>query len=391
MTTTTATATRDHHGAPLLHRHPSSRTVRPPPLAMTTRRHHAPRHAPPAAGPDDGTRSPILAAHHGSPGRSKPATAARYRQGDGDRGRQQERRHDKFRRHRIRRRRSTRPPRTRRGRRPHLHQCDERRDVVRSSTSPRAEHRAATPRATHRLRRRVEPRTPRSRHEDGVRAVAKNYANFDEALLPMVLASGVSGEAAASVAEAIMGNPALKAQAERAFQRARTQRRLIATPTLDTARFPRRRRHRDTSQPRASRSAPLHARGGGDARGDERRAPTPAPSSGERRVPGGGRNAVEHRAATDGRSSDRTWLARSPCERAASGHRPEAPMPPRRPTRVGRPVPDGSAGPRGVPVSGARRRRRRLPRERRGRRRWRAAAPAPARRRRVRESSPAAA
>lgn len=63
--------------------------------------------------------------------------------------------------------------------------------------------------------------TPRSRHESGVRAVARNYASFDEALLPMVLASGVSGEAAASVAEAIMGNPALKAQAERAFQRAR--------------------------------------------------------------------------------------------------------------------------------------------------------------------------
>lgn len=62
---------------------------------------------------------------------------------------------------------------------------------------------------------------PRSRHENGVRAVARNFANFDDALLPMVLASGVSGEAAASVAEAILGNPALKAQAERAFQRAR--------------------------------------------------------------------------------------------------------------------------------------------------------------------------
>jgi hypothetical protein len=61
----------------------------------------------------------------------------------------------------------------------------------------------------------------RSRHEDGVRAVARNFDNFDDALLPMVLASGVSGEAAASVAEAILGNPALKAQAERAFQRAR--------------------------------------------------------------------------------------------------------------------------------------------------------------------------
>lgn len=63
--------------------------------------------------------------------------------------------------------------------------------------------------------------TPRSRHEGGVRAVARNYDNFSDALLPMVLASGVSGEAAASVAEAIMGNPALRAQAERAFQRAR--------------------------------------------------------------------------------------------------------------------------------------------------------------------------
>jgi len=62
---------------------------------------------------------------------------------------------------------------------------------------------------------------PRSRHESGVRAVAKNYDNFADALLPMVLASGVSGEAATSVADAILSNPALKAQAERAFQRAR--------------------------------------------------------------------------------------------------------------------------------------------------------------------------
>ena len=62
---------------------------------------------------------------------------------------------------------------------------------------------------------------PRSRHENGVRAVARNFDNFEDALLPMVLASGVSGEAPASVADAILGNPALKAQAERAFQRAR--------------------------------------------------------------------------------------------------------------------------------------------------------------------------
>lgn len=62
---------------------------------------------------------------------------------------------------------------------------------------------------------------PRSKQDAGVRAVARNYSQFEDALLPMVLASGVAGEAAATVAEAIMGNPALKAQAERAFQRAR--------------------------------------------------------------------------------------------------------------------------------------------------------------------------
>lgn len=63
--------------------------------------------------------------------------------------------------------------------------------------------------------------SPRSRHEAGVRAVARNFDNFHDALLPMVLASGVSGERAASVANAILANPALRAQAERAFQRAR--------------------------------------------------------------------------------------------------------------------------------------------------------------------------
>jgi len=62
---------------------------------------------------------------------------------------------------------------------------------------------------------------PRSRHEQNVRAVARNFDNFDDALEHMVRASGVSREAAASVAEAIKGNPALKAQAEVAFQRAR--------------------------------------------------------------------------------------------------------------------------------------------------------------------------
>jgi len=59
-----------------------------------------------------------------------------------------------------------------------------------------------------------------SRHDASVRAVASRYDNFKDALLPMVLASGVTGEAAVAVAEAIQANPALKAQAERAFQRA---------------------------------------------------------------------------------------------------------------------------------------------------------------------------
>lgn len=61
----------------------------------------------------------------------------------------------------------------------------------------------------------------RSRHEQGVRVIARNYDSFEDALVPMVLASGVSGEAASAVAGAIRNNPALRAQAERAFQRAR--------------------------------------------------------------------------------------------------------------------------------------------------------------------------
>jgi len=59
-----------------------------------------------------------------------------------------------------------------------------------------------------------------SRHDASVRAVAARYDNFQDALLPMVLASGVTGDAAVAVADAIQANPALKAQAERAFQRA---------------------------------------------------------------------------------------------------------------------------------------------------------------------------
>jgi hypothetical protein len=63
----------------------------------------------------------------------------------------------------------------------------------------------------------------RTRHEQGVRAVARAYDNLNEALIPMVLASGVSGEQAPRVAEAIRSNPALLAQAEKAFTRARIE------------------------------------------------------------------------------------------------------------------------------------------------------------------------
>jgi uncharacterized protein YcsI (UPF0317 family) len=63
----------------------------------------------------------------------------------------------------------------------------------------------------------VETSSP---HAAGVRSIAARYDNFDDALLPMVLASGVTGQAAVAVAEAVRKNPVLLAQAERAFQRA---------------------------------------------------------------------------------------------------------------------------------------------------------------------------
>jgi hypothetical protein len=63
--------------------------------------------------------------------------------------------------------------------------------------------------------------TPAQRSEASVRAIASKYATFEEALLPMVLASGVTGDAAVAVAAAVDANPALRAQAERAWQKAR--------------------------------------------------------------------------------------------------------------------------------------------------------------------------
>ena len=135
------------------------------------------------------------------------------------------------------------------------HQLDECRRPRALGTAPVA------PRIAPTVRRRAPGSRRRSEDaaqppRDGVRAVAKNFNNFDDALLPMVLASGVSGEAAASVADAIKGNPALKAQAERAFQRADStpsDRPSRAAPTA--SRGPR--RIATPSQPCASRSAPL--------------------------------------------------------------------------------------------------------------------------------------
>lgn len=53
---------------------------------------------------------------------------------------------------------------------------------------------------------------------DSVRRVASSYRSFDEALLPMVYASGLAGEAAAAVVSAIRNNDGLRAQAERAYR-----------------------------------------------------------------------------------------------------------------------------------------------------------------------------
>jgi hypothetical protein len=58
-----------------------------------------------------------------------------------------------------------------------------------------------------------------------VRNVAARYTpdQFKEALLPMVLASGVKPHAAGPVVDAILSNPNLLAQAKKAFNRAHSQ------------------------------------------------------------------------------------------------------------------------------------------------------------------------
>lgn len=60
-----------------------------------------------------------------------------------------------------------------------------------------------------------------NRHEVHVRAIAAQHDNFEDALPHMVRASGVTGDAARAATKAILANPALKAQAERAYARAR--------------------------------------------------------------------------------------------------------------------------------------------------------------------------
>lgn len=87
--------------------------------------------------------------------------------------------------------------------------------VVRVNPGPVARRMNSTAYST------LDAQGPRSRHELGVRAVARDAASFEDALFDMVCASGVSRENAEGVTCAILGNPALKAQAERAFQRAR--------------------------------------------------------------------------------------------------------------------------------------------------------------------------
>lgn len=63
----------------------------------------------------------------------------------------------------------------------------------------------------------------RQRELADVRSVALRYDTFEEAVLPMVLASdrSLSGEVAVRVADAVMGNERLRAQAERAYHKAR--------------------------------------------------------------------------------------------------------------------------------------------------------------------------
>lgn len=63
----------------------------------------------------------------------------------------------------------------------------------------------------------------KSRHERSVTAVAARYERFEDAILPMVLASGVTGDAAIKVAESIMSNTPLRNQAEAAHRQARDE------------------------------------------------------------------------------------------------------------------------------------------------------------------------
>ncbi len=67
----------------------------------------------------------------------------------------------------------------------------------------------------------MTPQATHARRSASVASVAAGTTTFDQALLPMVLATGVSGKAAVAVAEAIKSNPDLYAQAERAWKQGR--------------------------------------------------------------------------------------------------------------------------------------------------------------------------
>lgn len=62
---------------------------------------------------------------------------------------------------------------------------------------------------------------PDQKRIDGVDSIAARFPDFDSALVPMVLASGVDARAAFEVANAIRSNPNLLAQAQRAYEQAR--------------------------------------------------------------------------------------------------------------------------------------------------------------------------
>lgn len=98
-------------------------------------------------------------------------------------------------------------------------------NVVRLSTSAglQAQASGVTP-GQQRAQTAFDPTTahvPQPLLERAVKAAARKHASFDDALLPMVRAAGLSGNAALQAADAIRGNMALRDEAERAYYRSR--------------------------------------------------------------------------------------------------------------------------------------------------------------------------